>query len=256
MKKHSYISIFLLLACCGFYAALTSCRPYIDDVVVKPPITVNCLLNIQGGCLDQWELIDDGFHNICMEPAGGYLRTLNYLTTLPESAGGPGPLTSDSSSDSYSGLYAAVLTTATFSPMGSPIIIPGIIGTDSLDIPNATIVLGKRYTARPTKFQGYYKYQPVGGDSALILVLLSKYNSGAGHRDTVAYAEQYIKTPVPAYTFLDLPIDYATYANANNPDTLTLIICSSGGVNFVDLMNCKGQVGSKMWIDEIQFVMP
>ncbi len=255
MKKIPYISVAILMVSCGFFAVLPSCRPYIDDIPVKP-VDLECQLNIKGGCFDQWESVDDGYGNICLEPAGDYLRTLNYLTTLPVSAGGPGPLTTDSSSEAYSGQYAALLTTKTFTPMGTPIIIPGIVGTDSLDIPNATIILGKRYTSKPLKFQGYYKYQPVGGDSALILVLLSKYNTGAGHRDTVAYAEQYMKSPVSSYTFIDLPIDYATYNNPNTPDTLTLIITSSGGVNFVDLMNCKGQVGSKLWIDEIQFVMP
>lgn len=252
MKKIPYISVAILMVSCGFFAVLPSCRPYIDDIPVKP-VDLECQLNIKGGCFDQWESVDDGYGNICMEPAGDYLRTLNYLTTLPVSAGGPGPLTADSSRDYYSGRYAALLTTGTFSPMGDPIIIPGIVGTDSLDIPNATIILGKRYTSKPLKFQGYYKYQPVGGDSALILVLLSKYNTGAGHRDTVAFVQQIIRNAVNTYTPIDLSLNYY---NAETPDSLTLIISSSAAVNFVDLMNCKGQVGSKLWIDEIQFVMP
>jgi hypothetical protein len=253
MKKIQYFSIIILLVSCGFYAMLSSCRPYVDTPINEPPDDLVCQLNIAGGCFDQWESVDDGYSNICMEPAGGYLRTLNYLTTLPTSAGGPGPLTTDSSLDSYSGKYAALLITGTFSPMGDPIIIPGIVGTDSLDIPNATIILGKRYTLKPVKFQGYYKYQPVGGDSGIVLVLLSKFNTVAHHRDTVAYAQQIIRNAVTTYTPIDLSL---IYYNTETPDSLTLIIASSGGVNFVDLMNCKGQVGSKLWIDEIQFVMP
>jgi len=253
MKRIQTISVSLLLVLAGIILLFISCRPYIDDVPLAPPPSLKCQLNITGGCFDQWVSVDDGYHNICMEPAGDYLRTLNYLTTLPASAGGPGPLTTDSTTDSYSGRYAALLTTATFSPMGSPIIIPGLVGTDSLDIPNATIILGKRYTSRPIKFQGYYKYQPVGGDSGIVLVLLSKFNTAAHHRDTVAFARQVIKNAVTTYTPIDLTINYNS---AETPDSLTLIVASSGGVNFVDLMNCKGQVGSKLWIDEIQFVMP
>jgi hypothetical protein len=253
MKKVQYFSVIILLVACGFYLSFSSCRPYIDEIPLAPPPVLNCQLNITGGCFDQWESVDDGYGNICMEPAGGYLRTLNYLTTLPGSAGGPGPLTTDSTRDSYSGKYAALLTTGTFSPQGAPILIPGIVGTDSLDIPNATIILGKRYTSKPIKFQGYYKYQPVGGDSGIILVLLSKFNTASHHRDTVAYAQQLIKNATSSYTPIDLSINYY---NSETPDSLTLIIASSGGVNFVDLMNCKGQVGSKLWIDEIQFVMP
>jgi hypothetical protein len=253
MKKLRYISVFIFLVSGGSLAILNSCRPYIDDVPVKPPVDLVCQLNITGGCLDQWIWANDGHGFFCLEPQGGFLHTLNYLTTLPEAAGGPGPLTTDSTRDSYSGRYAAILTTASFSPQGSPILIPGIIGTDSLDIPNATILLGKGYTSRPHKFNGYYKYQPVSGDSGIILVLLSKFNTVAHHRDTVAFARQIIKNAVSTYTLIDLPINYFSSAI---PDSLTLIIASSGEINFVDLMGSRGQVGSRLWIDEIQFDKP
>jgi hypothetical protein len=251
-KTHLPFIIVLLL----FFSLLTvtRCRPYID-----PPIIINeelnCDLNIKGGCFNQWVKVNDGFDNICMEPAGNYLRTLNYLTTLPASAGGPGPLTTDSTRDSWSGKYAALLITGTFSPQGTPILIPGLVGTDSLDLPNSTIILGKRYadTIMPVKFRGYYKYAPVGGDSGMVSILFSKYNPSLHKRDTIGFARQIYKAVVSNYTMIDLPINYFS---TTKPDSLTLLICSSAGVNFVDLTNCKGQVGSKMWIDEIEFIMP
>jgi hypothetical protein len=251
MKKFRYISFVILLVSGGFFASLISCRKYID--FSEPDVECNCDLNITGGCLDQWFSANDGYDNYSLEPACRFLRTLNYLTTLPGAAGGPGPLTTDSTRDSYSGKYAALLTTKIFTPQGTPILIPGIIGTDSLDIPNATILLGKGFTQRPTKFNGYYKYQPVAGDSGVVFVLLSKFNTVSGHRDTVAYARQIIKNVVSTYTLIDLPINY--YSSAT-PDSLTLIIASSGDINFVDLMGSKGQEGSQLWIDEIQFDKP
>ncbi|MEI6851671.1 MAG: PCMD domain-containing protein [Bacteroidota bacterium] len=253
MKKFPYISFVVVAVCCGFFAALNSCRPYIDDVPLAPPPTLECQLNIRGGCLDQWEQIDDGFGNRCLEPAGDFLRTLNYLTTLPAQAGGPGPLTTDSTSDAYSGKYAALLITCSFSPQGQPILIPGLLGTDSLDISNQNIKLGKRYSNRPSAFLGYYKYQPVGGDSALVSVLLSKYNTTSHRRDTVGWVKQIYKGATSTYTAINLPI---AYFSADTPDSLTLLVCSSAGVNFADVFHCTGQVGSKMWIDEIQFVLP
>ncbi len=254
MKKTYYFSIIVVLVSCATFIFMASCRKYIDDTpVVKTPDELLCQSNITGGCFDQWQSIDDGYGLICMEPAGNYLRTLNYLTTLPSSVGGPGPLTTDSSRDSHSGTYAALLITGTFSPQGDPLIIPGLVGTDSLDIPNATIHLGKRFTARPDSLQGWYKYVPVGGDSAMVSVLLSKYNVAAQKRDTIGLLRQIYHNTVYNYTFIDLPI---TYYSAATPDTLTLLICSSAGINFVDLLACKGQVGSRMWIDEISFVMP
>lgn len=253
MKKFSYISVVILLVTGGFFTSLFSCRPYIDDVPMPPTEGLVCTLNITGGCLDQWVWANDGNDFYCLEPSGGFLHSLNYLTTLPSSASGPGPQTTDSTTDSYSGKYAALLTTKVFTVQGTPILIPGIVGTDSLDIPNATILLGKGYTQRPTKFNGYYKYQPVGGDSGVVFVLLSKFNTVSGHRDTVAFARQIIKNAVSTYTFIDLPIDYRSSAT---PDSLTLIIASSGDINFVDLMGSKGQEGSRLWIDEIQFDKP
>lgn len=254
MKKLRFPFIIAVLTFMGFSLAFTSCREYIDYPVEEPPIDLLCTLNIRGGCFDQWELVDDGYGNKCLEPAGDFLRTLNYLYTLPEAAGGPGPKTTYNTDDSYSGTYAALLVTGCFSPMGDSIIIPGLIGTDSLDIPNATISVGKRYTEKPLRFQGYYKYEPVGGDSALFSVLLSKYNTGAHKRDTIALARQVIKNTVSTYTMIDLPLDYS-FTDVT-PDTLTLLICSSADIRFNDLMNCKGQVGSKLWVDEISFIMP
>ena len=256
MKKLQYTFILAILSFFGFSLAFTSCREYIDYPVEEPPIDLLCTLNIRGGCLDQWELVDDGFGYKSLEPAGDFLRTLNYLYTLPAAAGGPGPKTTFNTDDSYSGTYAALLVTGSFQPYPTqpPIIIPGLVGTDSLDIPNATICVGKSYTSKPLSFQGYYKYEPVGGDSALFSVLLSKYNTGAHKRDTIALARQVITNPVSTYTMLDLPLNY--YFTDVTPDTLTLLICSSADIRFNDLMNCKGQVGSKLWVDEISFIMP
>ncbi len=251
-KTHRYISIIVLVSC-SVFAVLASCRKYLDDSINGKNVDLVCTLDITGGCFDQWELVGDGSGNYCLEPAGEYLRTLNYLTTLPSAAGGPGPLTTDSTSDAYSGTHAALLTTKSFSPMGTPLIIPGLVGTDSLDISIQNIRLGKRYTLRPTYFEGYYKYVPVGGDSALISVLLSKYNSGLHKRDTIGFAKRIYKNKVVNYNQILLPI---TYFKTETPDSLTLLICSSAGINFNDVMNCKGQVGSQLWIDEISFIMP
>jgi len=253
MKKlhYSFTVIF-----CVFFVSLTifsSCRKYIDYIEEEPPVKLECTLNIPGGCLDQWMNWDDGNGFKCLEPAGNFLRSLNYLYTLPVAAGGPGPQTADSTRDSYSGKYAALLTTKSFSPMGQPILIPGLIGTDSLDIPNATIRVGKPYTKRPIAFDGYYKYEPVNGDSALISVLLSKFNSTESKRDTIALVKAIYKNTVTTYTHIELPL---TYYSTVTPDSITLLICSSGGIRLDDLMNCKGQVGSKLWIDEISFIMP
>ena len=230
------------------------CKKDPDPEPEPEPTPITCTLNISGGCFDEWVSWDDGYGFKCLEPAGSYLRTLNYLTTLPGAVGGPGPQTTDSSTDSYSGKYAALMTTKSFSPQGTPILIPGIVGTDSLDIPNSNIRLGKRYTLKPVKLLGYYKYQPVGADSGIIMVLLSKYNTVTHSRDTVAFNQKVIKSAVTTYTAIDMPIIYHT--TSVTPDTITFLAASSGGVKFQDVMHCVGEVGSKLWIDEVSFQMP
>jgi hypothetical protein len=251
MKSLRFFSVLLGMIFIAILIIMHSCRPYDDDIIVSSPVDLKCQLNIRGGCLDQWESVGDGHGNYCLEPAGGLLRTLNYLTTLPQ--GLTGPLTTDSTRDSYSGPYAALLTTASFSPQGQAILIPGLVGTDSLDISNQNIKLGKPYNLRPSAFNGHYKYQPVLGDSGLISVLLSKFNTATHTRDTIGWVKQIYKTTVTIYTDINLQI---AYQSADTPDSLTLLICSSAGIRFNDLFHCTGQVGSKMWIDEISFVLP
>ena len=254
MKKIHFSFVLSMLFLGLTAVVLISCRKYVDYVEESPRVELICELNIPGGCFDQWQMWDDGYGNKCLEPAGNYLRTLNYLNTLPTAAGGPGPTTTTNTPDSYSGSNAALLTTKIFLVQGTPIVIPGLVGTDSLDISNQTIRVGKRYTQKPLKFQGYYKYEPVNGDSALISVLLSKFNTGTAKRDTLGLGRLAIKGAVSSYTFIDLPINYPV--TDVTPDSLTLLICSSAGINFKELMHCQGQIGSNLWIDEISFVMP
>jgi hypothetical protein len=214
---------------------------------------VTCMSNITDGCLDDW-MTFNSFGNDYFNPAGGFLQSLNELAALPAAAGGPGPMTVDTVRDCVQGIYAAKLVSGSFNPLGSPIFIPGYIGSSVLDIPNATIYLGKPYTLRPERFQGYYKYSPVGGDSALVQVMLSRYNSGAGKRDTLSFDRIIIHSAVPVYTQIDFPLNYLD--TLNTPDTLILVFASSAGVNFQVLDGSHGQVGSTMWVDDLKFVFP
>ncbi|MBI5539777.1 MAG: PCMD domain-containing protein [Bacteroidia bacterium] len=217
--------------------------------------TITCQLNIPGGCLDQWVTVGaDG--STWIEPGGDFLRTLNELSSMPPEIGGPGPVTVVETTDSYSG-KAAKLTTKIFHPLPTTnIVLPGMLGATRLDIPNQTIHIGKPYTFKPVKFQGYYKYQPVNGDSALVLILLSKYNSGTGKRDTIGYVRQTYTAAITTYTKIELPIYYYPAHISETPDSLSLIIISSAGLNLQSLTQCTGQDGSTLWMDEISFIMP
>lgn len=230
----------------------SGCKKDKEPPVDQPDPPVTCTLNITGGCLDEWKDITTGVYPY-YEPSGDYLKTLNLLASLPPEIGGPGPVTTEKTTESYSGAMAAKLISKVFSPQqGTNIFLPGLVATSELDIPNQTIDLGKPYTGRPVSFKGYYKYFPVSGDSALIEVLLTKYNTSLHKRDTIAITKNIITNTVSSYTLFDYPL---TYHSTANPDTAVILLVSSAGINFQNLQGCTGQIGSIMFVDEISFGM-
>ncbi len=225
-----------------------------DPDPVEPVPTYTCTSNITDGCMDDWKLVTTPTGNY-IDPMQGFLATLNELYSVPPEAGGPGPLTADTVTDCMQGKYAVKLTAKQFHVMaGLDIFIPGYVGASTLDIPNATIHLGRPYTLRPQRLQAYYKYAPVSGDSALIQVMLTRWNTTSAKRDTIANDRIVVKDPVSAYTQLDLPLTY--FDNTATPDTLVLLFATSAGIDFNDLQGCNGQIGSTMWVDDLKFVFP
>ncbi|NVO01248.1 MAG: PCMD domain-containing protein [Bacteroidetes bacterium] len=257
MNSKIYYRFFQLIFFAGIIL-ISSCKKDPEpEPIPEPPPVLTCNLNITGGCLDQWANVDDGYGNVWMEPVGGFLGTLNQLYSLPASLGGPGPLTVDSTIDKYSGIYAAKLTTKMFSPTGTNnILIPGLLGAANLDIANQTIHIGKPYTQKPTSFQGYFKYAPVNGDSALIEVYIHKYNVALHKRDTIGYVRKTYNTTVSNYTAFNLALNYNPAYASLTPDSVSILMVSSAGINLNSLQNCVGQVGSTLWIDEVSFILP
>jgi len=251
MKK--YNRTFLFVACIAMASLIlvgSKCKK--KDEPPPPDDLITCTSNITDGCLDDWKVYS--WYTTYINPTGEFLQTLNELSALPPEAGGPGPVTADTVTDCVQGKYAARLISGSFSPLGSPIFIPGYIGSSILDIPNATIHLGKPYTQRPLRFQAYYKYAPANGDSALIEVMLSRFNTGAGKRDTISFDKIIIKNGVSSYTQIDMTLSYRD--SINSPDTILIAFSASADTRFNDLYHCSGQVGSTMWVDDLKFVFP
>ena len=249
----------VLIASLVFSAALVIAPGCKKDKDPEPepqdttPVVVPCNTSLTGGCLDNWTDYTEGDYTY-YEPDGGFLYTLNLLSALPPEIGGPGPVTTEKTTEYYSGTMAAKLVSKNFCPSTSCIFIPGMLGSTTLDIPHQTIHLGKPYTQKPLRFKGFYKYAPVAGDSALIEVLLTRYNTALGKRDTVAITKNIIKATVTEYTAFDYTLTYLN--NSLTPDTATVLLVSSAGINFTNLTECVGQPGSIMYVDEIDFVLP
>ncbi len=187
-------------------------------------------------------------------PSDNWLGTLNPLLAVPQSAGGPGPVTVYKSTDKYAGTYAAKAISKTFIIGPTTIFIPGMIGTAILDMAGVRALLGKPCAdCRPTHFKGYYKFEPVNGDSCAAVILLSKWNTGGKKRDTIGYGKMVQHNAVNTYTQFDIPVSYRSTAAS---DSMTLLVVSSAGFNVINFMGSVGQVGNTMYVDELSLEYP
>ena len=140
--------------------------------------------------------------------------------------------------DKYSGTYAAKISTQSF--LGQT--IPGIASLGNIDIANQAVSGGVPFTSKPISLKGYFKYTPVGNDSMLIAVILTR-NSG-GVKDTIGGGIFSVKTAVNNYTQFTLPI-YYDQSISGNPDTLNIVLLSSAAMPF--------GVGTTLFVDDLTF---
>ncbi len=170
------------------------------------------------------------------EPNSGWWTTLNTLNSIG------GPETVEKTTDAHSGSYAAVLTTK----LWGTLTIPGLLVSGEFDIQNPSfLVQGQPFTDFPNAFQGWFKYNPVAGDSAGLAALLTRWNTSLQKRDTLAQAAWVVTTAYPNWTQFDLPFTY--FQSGITPDSILVALVSSG-----DGQNFNGQVGSKLWIDDVR----
>jgi hypothetical protein len=183
-----------------------------------------------------------------------WLGTLNSLAGLPVTSGGPGPVTVYRTTDSYSGIYAAKLVTNHLVFGVVTIRIPGMLGTAVMDMTGVKAILGNPCPGcKPLHFKGFYKYEPVGGDSCAVVVLVSKWNNTTLKRDTIAYGEMIQTSAVNTYTPFDIAMNYS---GTDVPDTLTYLMVASAGFNMNNFMLCVGNDGSTMYVDELSLEYP
>lgn len=179
---------------------------------------------------------------------------LNFLRTINEAVGGfdavvAPPLTAYRSQLAHTGDYAIRLQSAT----KTGIFVPGVFTTgDMINVgdPNTVGVhLGRPYPHfyQATNFEGWYQYNPVNGDSALFQVYFLKNSVEIGRGEFVE------KNAQSSWTKFDVPI---TWNTTDRPDSIVIIVAASAAINFVNLFDCKGEVGSQLLVDDINLVGP
>jgi len=214
--------------------------------------------NVPNGDFENWNTIvlspTLSYEDLGTNPTDTWMGTLNSLVAVPPTAGGPGPATIFKTTDKYSGTYAAKAVSANF-PLGPvTIFIPGMIGTAVMDMVGVRALLGKPCPdCKPLRFKGWYKFEPVNGDSCAAVILLSKWNATAKKRDTIGYGKMVQHTAVSTYTQFDIPVNYT---GTGVVDTMTMLVVSSAGFNVINFTGSVGQVGNTMYVDGLMLEYP
>jgi hypothetical protein len=150
------------------------------------------------------------------------------------------------------GEYSVKLIAGEINVSGTKYKYPGFLSLSDLYhltgeeiIKEEPTVTGVRFTGRPSRLNGFYKYKGVNNDSLHIFLALTRA------RDTIATAEWKSSKTVTEWTFFDIPIKYRSSAN---PDLLNIIFSTSPILKNMDDWK-KIQLGSTLEIDNIVFDM-
>jgi len=140
-----------------------------------------------------------------------------------------------------SGNFALRLETFFVAALNRP--VQGGAATADINVADESLSGGVPFNLRPSALEGWYQYYPVGADTATMAILLSKWNSVLGVKDTVGYALYRPTEAVSVYTQFSAELEYFL---EDDPDTMI--------VGFV----CSGQfepgIGSVMYVDDVSLV--
>ncbi len=209
---------------------------------------------IPDGHFEKWKTGTTDAGGTYDELANPFWASLNMISGLPpESFTGPVTMFKDKGRSGADDDFAPKMVSneMTFGVEAKHIFLPGVVGTLEVLIQEQSAIFGRPFPSRPTALKGYMKYLPVNGDSASIFVEVYKYNEAAGKRQKIARVEHIFKEKMEDWTEFELPINYNSDMT---PDSITVLFVSSAGYDFDDLFNCKGQVGSTLWVDDVEFV--
>jgi len=140
-----------------------------------------------------------------------------------------------------SGNHALRLETFFFAPLNRP--AQGGATTGEINILEETIDGGVPFNLRPSALQGWYQYYPVGTDTATMAILLSKWNTDLGVKDTVGYGLFRTADPVSEYTQFTAELEYFL---EDDPDSMIVGLVCSG--------QFEPGIGSVMYADDLSLI--
>jgi hypothetical protein len=98
---------------------------------------------------------------------------------------------------------------------------------------------GTPYTQKATQLNGFYRYDTMGtytnNDSALVAVLLKKYNPSSQQSDTIGYGTVHLPAFAPSNgSFTSFSVDIVDWNPAIQPDSIVVLLQSSIQNGFCD----------------------
>jgi len=205
-----------------------------------------------------WVKLNSPYHEPYWEyqtpnPNAYFFYTLNSLVQLSNDQGIADLTAFRETTDVQSGQYCIRLTSGDVPVGDKNVFLPGMVGTLNQDFVNEFLHGGDNSITTykdwygydtPHAMEGYFKYKPVEGDSALIEI--SFY---AGGTEPVVTSKQIIKETVNDWTRFRVVIPQEHWDR--DFSDIRILFVASAGVNFNDLQQCKGNKGSTLWIDNI-----
>ncbi len=179
---------------------------------------------------------EDWTANSLFDEPSGWWGTLNTVKNFN------GPVTVTKSIDSQSGLYSAKLETKQWGSF----LIPGLVNTGDFDVNILNVKQGRTFNQKLESMTGFLKYISINNDSAIFYIMLSKYDNINQKRDTIATGQYVHYVSNNQYIPFEINMNYKD--SVSIPDTINIVMTSSGAGG-----DQKGQVGSTLWIDNLQF---
>lgn len=173
------------------------------------------------------------------DTTGGHLRPVGWdnLNSMTDSTG---VVTCFIDSPGSKGKYFLDIISRVVPGMG---VVPGFAVCGKLDPVTHYPVLGFPYAGRPEVFAGKWQFMTPGADVGFIDIILTKWNTMAGKRDTLTHTFSGRKRGDMAmsWTKFFIPILY----NMPGTSDTAMIVLSSSGVS--------PMATSFLWVDDLQF---
>ena len=172
--------------------------------------------NLPNYSFEQWD--NSGSFN---EPLGWGTSNFSVISVISFNT------VTEETSDTYSGNSSIRLETITKNASGNDVKVVGLLTLGTFDVNLATreavVNGGIPMAKKPNIFSGYYKYSPVGIDSCIMSIILTRYSIAKQSRDTIGTGI-FTSSTQETWQKFEAPINYTL---SGTPDTMNIIILSS-----------------------------